>query len=87
VVELEPGLLEVARRWFGFEEGEGLRVEAGDGVKKVVKGPDAEQWDLMVVDVDNHDPSIGVSCPGPDFLTPAFLQVGARLGEGSPLQA
>lgn len=77
VMELEGGLREVAARWFGFVEGEGLRVEVGDGLEKVVKAAEAQpgSMDVVMVDVDNKDASIGMSCPGPEFLTPSFLGV------------
>jgi hypothetical protein len=78
VVELEAGLGAVAESWFGFRPDDGLRVEAGDGVRRVVEGGgdgngSGEAWDAIVVDVDNKDASLGISCPAPAFLTPEFL--------------
>ena len=79
VVELEGGLAAVAEEWFGFEttadDNGGLRVDVGDGLERVLKGQTAEEkWDCIVVDVDNADASVGISCPAPAFLTPSFLE-------------
>lgn len=90
VVELEGGLAGVAEAWFGFRPDAQLRVEVGDGVARVVgeegtggAADKAEAWDAIVVDVDNKDASLGISCPAPAFLTPAFLQAcRARLSQG-----
>ena len=85
VVELEGGLVGVAEAWFGFQRDAQLRVGVGDGVARVVEGGAAENetWDAIVVDVDNKDASLGISCPAPAFLEPAFLQAcRARLRGG-----
>lgn len=77
VVELEGGLAEVAKQWFGFRESaeEGLRIEEGDGLRRIQESA-SQAWDVIIVDVDNKDVSLGISCPGPDFVTPSFFQVG-----------
>lgn len=82
VVELEGGLVGVAEAWFGLQRDAQLRVDVGDGVARVVEGGE-ETWDAIVVDVDNKDASLGISCPAPAFLEPAFLQAcRARLRGG-----
>jgi hypothetical protein len=77
VVELEGGLAAVAEQWFGFDSkpDSGLRVDVGDGLERVLKGqPADETWDCIVIDVDNADASLGISCPAPAFLTPSYLE-------------
>jgi len=82
VVELEGGLAALAEEWFGFtpRPEEGLRVDVGDGLERVWlkqgggKEEEIEKWDAIVVDVDNADASLGISCPAPAFLTPEFLE-------------
>lgn len=80
VVELEGGLAAVAEEWFGFtpRPEEGLRVDVGDGLERVLLkeggGEEIEKWDAIIVDVDNADASLGISCPAPAFLTTEFLE-------------
>ena len=35
VIELDPEILTVAEKWFGFVQGEGVRVCVGDGVEAI----------------------------------------------------
>ncbi|KAM3576310.1 hypothetical protein VYU27_001841 [Nannochloropsis oceanica] len=83
VVELEGGLAAVAQKWFGFtpRPEEGLHVDIGNGLERVLLkkkqedgAEEIEKWDSIIVDVDNADASLGVSCPAPAFLTPDFLE-------------
>ena len=83
VVELEGGLAAVAQEWFGFtpQPEEGLQVDIGDGLERVLLEKEREdgeeeieKWDAIIVDVDNADASLGVSCPAPAFLTLDFLE-------------
>ena len=37
VIELDPEILTVAEKWFGFVQGEGVRVCVGDGVEAIRK--------------------------------------------------
>ena len=55
-VELDPAVPEIARRWFGFEDGPRRRVHIGDG-RRFLAASD-EKWDLIVCDV-----FIGLSIP------------------------
>jgi spermidine synthase len=74
----------VAEEWFGFttRPEEGLRVDVGDGLERVLlkekkeggKVEEIEKWDAIVIDVDNAYASLGISCPAPAFLTPSFLE-------------
>ena len=48
VIELDPEILTVAEKWFGFVQGEGVRVCVGDGVEairqKCAAGEKGECW-------------------------------------------
>ena len=35
IIELDPEILNVAEKWFGFVQGEGVRVCVGDGVEAI----------------------------------------------------
>lgn len=37
VVEIDPSMLEVATRWFGFSQGERMQVHVSDGLDYVAK--------------------------------------------------
>ena len=50
VIELDPEILTVAEKWFGFVQGEGVRVCVGDGVEairqKCAAGEKGECWSM-----------------------------------------
>jgi spermidine synthase len=48
VVELDPVVVEVARRWFALPDSPRLRVEVGDGRRFLADH--RQQWDVVVVD-------------------------------------
>ncbi|NXX78715.1 MET13 protein, partial [Urocolius indicus] len=79
VVEIDPSVLEVATRWFGFCQGERLRVHVCDGLDHVAKLA-AEgtiplaQYDAIMFDVDSKDLTVGMSCPPSAFVEKPFLQ-------------
>lgn len=41
VVELDPKMVEVAERWFGFSQGERMKVHIRDGVEFVLQNSSA----------------------------------------------
>ncbi|XP_075567158.1 eEF1A lysine and N-terminal methyltransferase isoform X2 [Pelecanus crispus] len=82
VVEIDPSMLEVATRWFGFSQGDRMRVHISDGLDYVAKLA-AEgtilpsilaQYDAIMFDVDSKDLTVGMSCPPPAFVEKPFLQ-------------
>ncbi|NXL44629.1 MET13 protein, partial [Podilymbus podiceps] len=83
VVEIDPSMLEVAMHWFGFSQGERMRVHVSDGLDYVAKLA-AEvsvlslaapaQYDAVMFDVDSKDLTVGMSCPPPAFVEKPFLQ-------------
>ncbi len=70
VVELDGAVVDVAERWFGFSRA-GVDVNVGDGLAAF---DDAAAADVIVIDVDAKDASLGMSCPPAAFLAPAYLQ-------------
>ncbi|XP_044295229.1 eEF1A lysine and N-terminal methyltransferase isoform X1 [Varanus komodoensis] len=76
VVELDPAMLEVARRWFGFLPEDRLRVHIADGLAYVANlaAEGSSSYDAVMFDVDSKDSALGMSCPPPAFVEKAFLQ-------------
>ncbi|NXG70174.1 MET13 protein, partial [Baryphthengus martii] len=83
VVEIDPSMLEVATRWFGFSQGDRLQVHVSDGLDYVAKlaaevsalPPAAPaQYDAIMFDVDSKDLTVGMSCPPPAFVEKPFLE-------------
>ncbi|XP_054835158.1 eEF1A lysine and N-terminal methyltransferase [Eublepharis macularius] len=76
VVEIDPAILEVATRWFGFSTGDRLKVHIADGLV-YVSSQAAEvpsSYDAIMFDVDSKDSALGMSCPPPAFVEKPFLQ-------------
>ncbi|XP_014113014.1 PREDICTED: methyltransferase-like protein 13 [Pseudopodoces humilis] len=76
VVEIDPSMLEVATRWFGFSQGERMQVHVCDGLDYVAKlaAEAPAQYDAIMFDVDSKDLTVGMSCPPPAFVEKPFLQ-------------
>ncbi|XP_051661991.1 eEF1A lysine and N-terminal methyltransferase isoform X2 [Manacus candei] len=76
VVEIDPSMLEVATRWFGFSQGDRMQVHLSDGLDYVAKlaAEAPAQYDAIMFDVDSKDLTVGMSCPPPAFVEKPFLQ-------------
>uniref|UniRef100_A0A8C8BSG1 eEF1A lysine and N-terminal methyltransferase n=1 Tax=Otus sunia TaxID=257818 RepID=A0A8C8BSG1_9STRI len=76
VVEIDPSMLEVSTRWFGFFQGDRMRVHIADGLDYVAKlaAEAPAQYDAIMFDVDSKDLTVGMSCPPPAFVEKPFLQ-------------
>ncbi|KFO75398.1 Methyltransferase-like 13 [Cuculus canorus] len=76
VVEIDPSMLEVATRWFGFSQDDRMRVQVSDGLDYVAKlaAEAPAQYDTVMFDVDSKDLTVGMSCPPPAFVEKPFLQ-------------
>ncbi|KAJ8901523.1 hypothetical protein NDN08_007367 [Rhodosorus marinus] len=72
VVELDEQVVGMARTYFELKESERLKVSIGDGLEAVASTSDL--FDVIVIDVDNKDTSIGMSCPPPAFVSVEFLK-------------
>ncbi|EQB78943.1 methyltransferase-like protein 13-like isoform 1 [Camelus ferus] len=76
-VEIDPCMLEVATRWFGFSQSDRMKVHIADGLDYVTSlaGEEARpHYDVIMFDVDSKDPTLGMSCPPPAFVDQPFLQ-------------
>ena len=61
VVELDEAVVDVAERWFGFSRA-GVDVTVGDGLAAFDDAAAAAAADVVVIDVDAKDASLGMSC-------------------------
>ncbi|XP_047377763.1 eEF1A lysine and N-terminal methyltransferase isoform X2 [Sciurus carolinensis] len=76
-VEIDPSMLEVATRWFGFAQSERMKVHIADGldyISSLAGGEAPPLYDIIMFDVDSKDPTLGMSCPPPTFVDQPFLQ-------------
>ncbi|GAB6023407.1 hypothetical protein CHUAL_008195 [Chamberlinius hualienensis] len=67
VVELDPCIVKVATDYFGFKTDERLTVEVADGLEYINKCQ-ADCYNVLMLDVDNKDSSIGMSFPPNEFI-------------------
>ncbi|XP_033007101.1 eEF1A lysine and N-terminal methyltransferase isoform X4 [Lacerta agilis] len=76
VVEIDPAMLEVATRWFGFSPEDRLKVHIADGLVYVdsLTAEASSFYDAIMFDVDSKDSALGMSCPPPAFVEKSFLQ-------------
>lgn len=76
-VEIDPCMLEVAARWFGFSQSDRMKVHIADGldyIARLAEGEARPHYDVIMFDVDSKDPTLGMSCPPPAFVDQPFLQ-------------
>ncbi|KAJ1270570.1 hypothetical protein BS78_06G062200 [Paspalum vaginatum] len=83
VVELDPLVAELAKKYFGFSMDEQLKVHLGDGIKfiedrvaanhSVPNGSASNAIKILIIDVDSSDLSSGLSCPPENFVKDPFL--------------
>ncbi|MEE6496117.1 hypothetical protein FKM82_002233 [Ascaphus truei] len=75
-VEIDPSVLDVACRWFGFSQDERMKVHLADGLVHINSLADKSDicYDVVMFDVDSKDTSLGMSCPPPAFVEKVFLQ-------------
>nr|XP_022321268.1 methyltransferase-like protein 13 [Crassostrea virginica]XP_022321269.1 methyltransferase-like protein 13 [Crassostrea virginica] len=73
-VDIDPKVLEVARKWFGYQEDERQRAHVADGIQFVQETlKKGQKKDIVIIDVDSKDRTTGMSCPPLPFVEPAFL--------------
>jgi spermidine synthase len=72
VVELDPDIVDVAKKWFGFQESERMKLIVGDGIE-VLKN-NSQNYDIVVFDVDSKDTSKALSCPPAVFIDEEILK-------------
>lgn len=75
-VEIDPAVLEVASRWFGFSLDDRLKVHLADGLTLIndLAEKGKASYDVVMFDVDSKDTGLGMSCPPPAFVEKTFLQ-------------
>ncbi|CDW53405.1 Spermine synth domain containing protein [Trichuris trichiura] len=70
-VEIDPTIIEVAKRWFSFVEDEKLRVVVSDGVKYIREAcRTGERFDCIMIDVAEDS----LLAPLPQFVSTQCLQ-------------
>ncbi|XP_062584917.1 eEF1A lysine and N-terminal methyltransferase-like [Saccostrea cucullata] len=73
-VDIDPEIVEVARKWFGYQEDSKQRVHVADGIKFVQDAVrEGQKKDLVILDVDSKDRTVGMSCPPLPFVATSFL--------------
>nr|SVE89152.1 EOG090X02SD [Daphnia sinensis] len=76
-VEIDPTMVELAEKYFGFKPSENLRPHIADGlsfVRDLAATESSERYGCIMLDVDCKDRSLGISCPPPSFLDPNFIE-------------
>ncbi|KAG8083262.1 hypothetical protein GUJ93_ZPchr0015g6664 [Zizania palustris] len=98
VVELDPLVEELAKKYFGFLTDGQLQVHLGDGIKFIdaiavahngsttqrgYNDNENNAVKILIVDVDSSDVSSGLSCPHASFVDDSFLLAAKKfLAEG-----
>jgi len=78
IVELDPAIVRVAKDQFGFQESDRVKVMVQDGLEFVSKRSaepvtSSSSYDVIMIDVDSKDVTVGMSCPPKPFVEPQFL--------------
>ncbi|XP_068095998.1 eEF1A lysine and N-terminal methyltransferase [Hyperolius riggenbachi] len=75
-IEIDPSVLDVANRWFGFSQDDRMKVHLADGLLHIngLAGKGEAAYDVVMFDVDSKDTSLGMSCPPPAFVEKKLLQ-------------
>jgi len=71
-VEIDPDMVKVARVHFNLSES--CKVVVGDGLKFLEEKKE-EKYDLIILDVDQKDPSLALRCPPEPFITDSALEM------------
>ncbi|CAK1603562.1 unnamed protein product [Parnassius mnemosyne] len=68
-VDLDPAMLDVAKKHFELETDERLQVQIKDGVDFLKdEAKSGHQYDAVMFDMDSKDRTLGLSCPPRQFL-------------------
>jgi spermidine synthase len=82
VVEIDPLVVEVAGRYFGFTPGAAMTVHTGDG-RAFLENAGGQVWDLILLDAFSADSAIPLALTTLEFLE----TVRARLAPGGVVVA
>ncbi|XP_053549203.1 eEF1A lysine and N-terminal methyltransferase [Bombina bombina] len=80
-VEIDPSVLDVACKWFGFSQDERMKVHVADGLVHINSVADKGEalYEVVMFDVDSKDTNLGMSCPPPAFIERDFLRKVKRI--------
>ncbi|CAL1541569.1 unnamed protein product [Lymnaea stagnalis] len=79
-VELDPSVVDIAQSWFDLKQDERLKVHVADGLNFLTELVASGQTrDLVFLDVDSKDHSVGLSCPPLAFVELEFLNIISKL--------
>ncbi|XP_069175282.1 eEF1A lysine and N-terminal methyltransferase isoform X2 [Procambarus clarkii] len=86
-VDIDPSMVHIAQKWFGFVPNSRLKVEINDGIKYIQSAAaDGTKFNVIMFDVDSKDSTVGMSCPPQAFIEISFLEVvSSCLKEGGVL--
>ncbi|KAF5294177.1 hypothetical protein FQR65_LT10888 [Abscondita terminalis] len=74
-IDIDSDMLEVAKSWFDLKLDDKLHVTIENGLEFLCSAAkNVKRYDAILFDVDSKDPSIGMSCPPREFVTPAVLE-------------
>ncbi|KAF8778548.1 eEF1A lysine and N-terminal methyltransferase like protein [Argiope bruennichi] len=75
VVELDASVLDIAKKWFNLITDNRLKVHISDGLTFIQNAAtNGLKYDIVILDVDNKDLSLGISGPPVAFLETAMLE-------------
>ena len=83
-VEIDPTMVEVARKWFDLSENAkqdefAVRIVVEDGISYLSRPEKTGHYNMIMFDIDNKGNDNGLSCPPPEFLEPQTLANVKRL--------
>ncbi|KAK6741699.1 hypothetical protein RB195_009520 [Necator americanus] len=80
VVELDPQMLEISKKWFGLKLDQRQRVFLMDGVHFVRNAvTEGRKYDAILVDACTSDTNAWIICPANDFVVPEVVKKFAEL--------
>uniref|UniRef100_A0A0K0DGT3 PABS domain-containing protein n=1 Tax=Angiostrongylus cantonensis TaxID=6313 RepID=A0A0K0DGT3_ANGCA len=80
IVELDPMMLRIARKWFGLDEDHRQRVIIDDGLNYIKRAAESGiQYGVVHLDVCTTDPNAKHNCPLDVFVSEDALSVLSKL--------
>lgn len=75
-VEIDPAVIDVAKKWFNLQLNEHLAVHIADGLEFIAEiNQLGHQKHVIILDIDNKDVSIGMSSPPESFVAHDVLSM------------
>lgn len=83
IVELDPEVLYVARKWYFQQQDYPMEIFVEDGLSAFERfAKEGRRFDIVFLDVDSKDLSEGLTCPPAAFLTEKTLKQLAAISNG-----